>query len=193
MNGNVSSLCVRKSMRVQRGGFMRLSVIISTYNVPQWLEKVIWGYAAQSHQDFELLIADDGSTEETAVCIQQLQRAVGLAIEHIWHEHNGFRKCTILNKAIVAAANEYLVFADGDCVPRWDLPGHPRRTGRAGLLAFRWRLAASHGPERAHHRARYFGSPRNGSRLAASQWPRKQQTVGVAHSWACARRRFSTL
>jgi glycosyltransferase involved in cell wall biosynthesis len=115
---------------------MRLSVIISTYNEPRWLEKVIWGYAAQSHQDFELLIADDGSTEETAVCIQQLQRAVGLAIQHIWHEHNGFRKCAILNKAIAAAANEYLVFADGDCVPRWDfLATHAALAERGYLLS----------------------------------------------------------
>lgn len=99
---------------------MRLSVIISTYNAPQWLEKVIWGYVAQSHQDFELLIADDGSTEETAVCIERLQREVGFDIQHIWHEHKGFRKCTILNKAIAASANEYLVFSDGDCIPRWN-------------------------------------------------------------------------
>jgi glycosyltransferase involved in cell wall biosynthesis len=115
---------------------MRLSVIISTYNAPQWLEKVIWGYASQSHQDFELLIADDGSTEETAVCIERLQREVGFTIEHIWHEDHGFRKCAILNKAIVAAANEYLVFSDGDCVPRWDfLAAHAALAERGCLLS----------------------------------------------------------
>ncbi len=47
---------------------MKMSVILSTYNAPQWLEKVIWGYAVQTHQDFELVIADDGSKLETARC-----------------------------------------------------------------------------------------------------------------------------
>jgi glycosyltransferase involved in cell wall biosynthesis len=113
-----------------------LSVIISTYNAPQWLEKAIWGYAAQSHHDFELLIADDGSAEETAVCIERLQREVDFAIKHIWHEDKGFRKCMILNKAIAAAANEYLVFSDGDCIPRWDfLAAHAALAERGRLLS----------------------------------------------------------
>ena len=146
---------------VWRGGYMRLSVIISTYNAPQWLEKVIWGYASQSHQDFELLIADDGSTEETAVCIERLQREVGFTIEHIWHADHGFRKCAILNKAIVAAANEYLVFSDGDCVPRWDFLAAHAALAEKGLLAFRGRLAASHDLERAHLPARHFVPPRD--------------------------------
>jgi len=99
---------------------MRVSVILSTYNTPAWLEKAIWGYACQSHRDFELLIADDGSTDETAEYIGRLRRETGLTIKHLWHKHQGFRKCTIFNKAIVASSTEYLVFSDGDCIPRWD-------------------------------------------------------------------------
>ena len=48
---------------------------IYTYNQPQWLEKVIWGYIAQTHQDFELIIADDGSREDTRQMIERLQGA----------------------------------------------------------------------------------------------------------------------
>ena len=112
---------------------MRLSVIISTYNQPQWLEKVIWGYIAQTHQDFELIIADDGSREDTCQMIERLQRATDLTIRHVWHEDIGFRKCTILNRAIERAESDYLVFSDGDCIPRCDFlavhaknakPGH---------------------------------------------------------------------
>ncbi len=99
---------------------MRVSVILSTYNAPDWLEKVIWGYTVQSHQDFELLIADDGSTEETRSRVEYLKQATGLCIRHVWHEHRGFRKCTIVNRAIELAESDYLVFSDGDCIPRWD-------------------------------------------------------------------------
>jgi glycosyltransferase involved in cell wall biosynthesis len=99
---------------------MQVSVILSTYNAPQWLEKVIWGYAVQSYRPFELIIADDGSTLETAQLIGQLRRQTNLDIRHVWHEDLGFRKCTILNEAIDAASGDYLIFSDGDCVPRWD-------------------------------------------------------------------------
>jgi len=99
---------------------MRVSVVLSTYNAPEWLEKVVWGYAVQSHRDFELLVADDGSAPETALLIHRLRGQTGLTIHHLWQEDRGFRKCTILNKAIEAARGDYLIFSDGDCIPRAD-------------------------------------------------------------------------
>jgi len=38
----------------------------------------------------------------------------------VWHEDQGFRKTVILNRAILAAAGDYLIFSDGDCIPRAD-------------------------------------------------------------------------
>jgi hypothetical protein len=35
----------------------------------------------------------------------------------VWHEDIGFRKCTILNRAIAETSAEYLIFSDGDCIP----------------------------------------------------------------------------
>ena len=98
---------------------MRLSVIVGTYQSPEWLEKVLWGYLAQTHRDFELLIADDGSTDETAQTIARYGHE-GVPIRHVWQRDDGFRKSRILNKAIVAARSEYLVFTDGDLIPRAD-------------------------------------------------------------------------
>lgn len=99
---------------------MKLSVIMTTYNSPIWLEKVLWGYSIQSHRDFEIIIGDDGSTHETSDLIERIRRETGLTIRHVWQEDDGFRKCRILNKAILAAESEYLVFTDGDCIPRSD-------------------------------------------------------------------------
>lgn len=99
---------------------MRLSVVLSTYNQPAWLEKVLWGYAAQTHRGFEVVVADDGSGPETAALIERMRGATGLPIRHVWHEDRGFRKCEILNRAVVEASGDYLVFSDGDCVPRGD-------------------------------------------------------------------------
>lgn len=95
-----------------------VGIIISTYNNPKWLEKVFWGYLYQTHPADEIIIADDGSTEETRMLIDEYKKK--LPIKHIWHEDNGFQKCKILNKAIVASSAEYLIFTDQDCIPRKD-------------------------------------------------------------------------
>jgi glycosyltransferase involved in cell wall biosynthesis len=99
---------------------MRVSVIISTYNSPAWLEKVLWGYQNQTHTDFEIIIADDGSGPDTEKLIKSFQQSGSLSIEHVWHEDKGYRRQTILNKAILKTRTEYLIFTDGDCIPRND-------------------------------------------------------------------------
>ncbi len=113
---------------------MRLSVILSTYNSPDWLEKALWGYSVQSHRHFELLVADDGSTDDTRRRIDLLRSQTGMTIRHIWHDDAGFRKCTILNRAIEAATADYLVFSDGDCIPRWDFLETHARLARLGAF-----------------------------------------------------------
>lgn len=101
---------------------MRVScaVILSTYNQPQWLEKALDGYAVQTERAFALIVADDGSRPDTAHVIERAQTAGGLDIRHVWHEDAGFRKCEILNKAILTTQAEYVIFSDGDCIPRSD-------------------------------------------------------------------------
>ena len=53
---------------------MKVSVIISTYNSPDWLEKVLWGYTCQDYTDFEIIIADDGSGTDTKNLIRSFRR-----------------------------------------------------------------------------------------------------------------------
>lgn len=112
---------------------MPISVVLSTYNSPHWLEKVLWGYHHQQFRDFEIVIADDGSDGRTRELIERMRAETGLSLKHVWQEDQGFRKCRILNKAIVETAHPYLVFSDGDCIPRRDFlqvhadearPGH---------------------------------------------------------------------
>ncbi|MFV0564571.1 MAG: glycosyltransferase family 2 protein [Flavobacteriaceae bacterium] len=98
----------------------KVSVIISTYNQPDWLQKVLWGYECQTERDFEIIIADDGSTQETEAVIKGFKAVSRLNIIHVWHEDKGFRKTKILNKALLKANSEYIIFTDGDCIPRND-------------------------------------------------------------------------
>ena len=98
----------------------RVSVIVSTYNQPRALERVLWGYAVQTHRDFELIVADDGSRADTAELVEAVRRDASLDLHHVWHADDGFRKTEILNRAILAAGGEYCIFTDGDCIPRED-------------------------------------------------------------------------
>jgi glycosyltransferase involved in cell wall biosynthesis len=113
-----------------------ISVILATYNQPSWLEKVVWGYRVQLHRAFEIVIADDGSKPETGETIARLRRDTGLEIQHVWQPDDGFRKCRILNQALLAARFDYMVFSDGDCVPRRDfLATHVRRAAPGYFLS----------------------------------------------------------
>lgn len=98
---------------------MQAAVIISTYNSPHMLERVLWGYAQQTHEQFEVLVADDGSGDATRKLIERFN-AETMAVRHIWHADRGFRKCTILNRAIAESDAEYVILTDGDCIPRHD-------------------------------------------------------------------------
>ena len=111
---------------------MKLSVLFTTYNAPVWLEKVLWGVSAQTHCDFEIIVADDGSGPETEHVIERMRSETGLSIRHVWHEDSGFRKCQILNKAILYAQSDYLVFTDGDCIPRRDFLAEHAQQARPG-------------------------------------------------------------
>ena len=97
-----------------------VGIIISTYNNPKWLEKTLWGYTNQSISFFELIIADDGSGEETKSLIEQFKANYFPYLKHVWHPDNGFQKCRILNKALTVAESDYLIFTDQDCIPRRD-------------------------------------------------------------------------
>lgn len=96
------------------------SIIVSTYNSPGYLDKVLTSLDAQDTRDFEVIVADDGSDRRTMNMLATRKAASPLAIKHVWHEDRGFRKTEILNKAIRKSSSDYLIFTDGDCLLRRD-------------------------------------------------------------------------
>ena len=108
---------------------MNISLVISTYNRPDVLAKSLAGVALQNPPPDEVLVADDGSKQPTRDLIQAWAKSQPFPVKHIWHEDDGFRKTVILNKSVLAAGGEYLIFTDGDCVP------HPRFVSDHAALA----------------------------------------------------------
>ncbi|MEW5846696.1 MAG: glycosyltransferase [Bacteroidota bacterium] len=110
------------------------SVIVTTYNQPEWLRKTLWGFEHQTEKRFEVLIADDGSGDETKQVIDEFKSRGLLNIIHVWHPDNGFQKCQILNKAILKTSSDYLIFTDGDCIPRNDFVEVHVKNARRGMF-----------------------------------------------------------
>ena len=95
---------------------MFVSVLVSTYNWKEALALCIRSIFEQTVKPDEIVIADDGSREDTRMMIEELRKETNIPIVHVWHEDRGFRKTEILNKAILKVSNPYIIQIDGDVV-----------------------------------------------------------------------------
>ncbi len=95
---------------------MLISVIVSTYNWPSALALCLESLYAQNDHNFEIIIADDGSSVENLKLSQALTKDAPVPIRYMHHEDNGFRAGTIRNKAVNVCNGDYLLFVDGDCI-----------------------------------------------------------------------------
>jgi glycosyltransferase involved in cell wall biosynthesis len=109
-----------------------ISIIIPTYNRAEALQAVLRSLARQSDQDFEVLVADDGSKPDTAAVVAKWNGRIGRRVVHVWQPHKGFRAAEIRNRAILAAAGDYCIFLDGDCLAQADFVTTHRRLAEPG-------------------------------------------------------------
>jgi glycosyltransferase involved in cell wall biosynthesis len=111
-----------------------ISILLATYNWPQALKLCLESLHTQTDADFEIIIADDGSTAETKNLIKAIQAESPIKITHLWQEDQGFRKTRILNQAIEAACGDYLIFLDGDCIVQPDFVAEHRKLSQVGHI-----------------------------------------------------------
>jgi glycosyltransferase involved in cell wall biosynthesis len=93
-----------------------ISIIVATYNRADALDAVLQSLAHQSDNDFEVVVADDGSSAETAQVIKSWIGQMPVPVKHVWHQDRGFRLAEIRNRAIRVCAGGYCIFLDGDCI-----------------------------------------------------------------------------
>jgi glycosyltransferase involved in cell wall biosynthesis len=173
-----------------------VAVIVTTYNRADALAAVLAGYRAQSDREFEMIIADDGSTAETDAVIDEARRTTDFNIRHVWHEDLGFRAAAIRNRAIAQTAADYIIFSDGDCIPMPGFVARHRRMAEKGwflsgnriLLSevFSRRILRECLPVHAWGSGRWLGAKLSGEvnrwlplltlppDLALRKWPAKQ-------------------
>lgn len=114
---------------------METSLIITTYNRPDALKLVLESVFNQSILPNEIIIGDDGSTEETKLLIDSFILKNKVLIKHVWQEDTGFRASRIRNLAIKKASYDYLIFIDGDMILHKNfIKSHKRLALRKSLL-----------------------------------------------------------
>jgi glycosyltransferase involved in cell wall biosynthesis len=107
-----------------------ISVIVCTYNWAEALTAVLFGLQKQTDCNFEIVVADDGSDHRTLEVI----KAAPMPVAHVWHEHQGFRAAEIRNRATLASRGDYVIFLDGDCIPRPSFVATHRRLAEPGYF-----------------------------------------------------------
>jgi glycosyltransferase involved in cell wall biosynthesis len=117
---------------------VKICVVVTTYNRPDALAAVLAGYRDQSEADFELIVADDGSTSQTRAMVEDWAARVPFALSHVWQPDEGFRAAAIRNRALARTGAEYVIFTDGDCVPSRSFVAQHRRLAEPG-----WFLAGN--------------------------------------------------
>lgn len=95
---------------------MKCSLIISTYNWPAALELCLLSVLKQKQPPHEIIVADDGSGDETLSVIKYFQNILPVPLYHVWQPDKGFRKTLILNKAVHKSTGDYIVQIDGDVI-----------------------------------------------------------------------------
>ena len=111
-----------------------ISVIVTTYNREDALDAVLRSLARQTEQEFEVIVADDGSAAATAALIEVWKGKLGRRLDHVWHEDRGFRAAEIRNRAILASHGTYCIFLDGDCIARPDFVATHRGLAETGCF-----------------------------------------------------------
>ncbi len=96
---------------------MSVGVVVTTYNRPDALKKVLDGLLSQTRPPDTIVIADDGSGPGTRTMLAPYLSDQNVKIRHVWHEDRGFRAAMIRNRAILEAKSDYIVLLDGDCIP----------------------------------------------------------------------------
>jgi glycosyltransferase involved in cell wall biosynthesis len=120
-----------------------ISVIVATYNRPDALDAVLRSLSRQSDQDFEVIVADDGSRSDTAAVVDTWKDRLPGRVVHMWHPDDGFRLAEIRNRAIRAANGDYCIFLDGDCLARPHFVGTHRALAELGWFVTGNRLLLS--------------------------------------------------
>src|ERR1044072_6648738 len=94
-----------------------ISIIIPFLNVEKFIEEAIESVLAQSYDEWELLLADDGSTDRSTEIAQRYARRYPEKVRYVEHEgHRNIGVCGARKLGLIKARGELIAFLDADDV-----------------------------------------------------------------------------
>ncbi|WP_425615849.1 glycosyltransferase [Anatilimnocola sp. NA78] len=94
-----------------------VSIVITTYQLPEHLRRVLAAVEMQTvASQLEVIVADDGSTDETPQVVQRFADRAPFAVKYVSHTHDGFQLSRTRNEGVLQATAPHIVFLDGDCL-----------------------------------------------------------------------------
>ena len=95
---------------------MKISLIVTTYNNAIFLDNCLHSISCQVEMPYEIIIADDGSSDNTREVVQRWKSIFRIPFKHVWQEDKGFRLARVRNLAMSLSSGDYLIIIDGDVI-----------------------------------------------------------------------------
>jgi len=97
-----------------------ISVVMTVYNEVEYLYLTLLGYNKQTFKDFEVIIGDDGSSDDVLNMLKKKQNEFNFPWVYYWQKDEGFRPGEIYNRCVRMAKYDIILATHHDCIP------HPR-------------------------------------------------------------------
>ncbi|MCU0977199.1 MAG: glycosyltransferase [Steroidobacteraceae bacterium] len=121
----------------------RVALVVTTFERPDALARVLDSAHAQSRPPERLVVADDGSGETTRRIVEAFARRAGFPVVHAWQPHEGWRVCRARNAAVARCREDYVITVDGDMLLDRDFVADHVRHARRGCWVQGCRLPLS--------------------------------------------------
>ena len=93
---------------------MKISILISSYNKSRYLEKCIQSCLNQKYKDYEVILIDNESTDETESILKKYREHIIIRSEPKISKYSPVNQIDILNKALIISSGEIICFLDAD-------------------------------------------------------------------------------
>jgi glycosyltransferase involved in cell wall biosynthesis/polysaccharide pyruvyl transferase WcaK-like protein len=100
-------------------GELSIAVVIPVFNRAESLVRTLAGLAAQTHDEFAVVVVDDGSSEDIGAALEQAE--LPLSPQLLRQERDGFGAHRARNLGAAATEADVVLFVDADCIPHPDL------------------------------------------------------------------------
>lgn len=91
---------------------VKFSIIVPVYNTEQYLERCIESILKQTYEEYEIILVNDGSTDNSKKIIREYQKQYPEKIKVVSKKNGGLSSAR--NKGVSKATGDYILFVDSD-------------------------------------------------------------------------------